>query len=187
MPTRISRKRWPRALVFAVLMLLVVMGWQLEDRYLQPTGWQRPSGQLKNGDYSVARVIDGDTIVLEFNRLRVRLQGIDTPETVDERKPVEPWGPEATDYTQRFLAAADWQVRLEIDGEPVDRYGRHLAFVWHHGRLLNEELVLQGLAHAKTNFDFSEERKARLRQAQQQAQANELGIWSNLAPETKPK
>jgi micrococcal nuclease len=72
---------------------------------------------------------------------------------------------------------ANWRVRLVIDGETVDRYGRQLAFVWHEGRLLNEELVRQGLAHAKTGFDFSKAMKDRLLQAQQEAQESQRGLW----------
>ncbi len=178
MPARIRRKRWPQAITFFLAVLVFIGGWWLEERFLQPPGWQRPQGQLTAGEYDVQRVIDGDTIVLEQNNLRIRLQGIDTPETVKEKTPVEPWGPEASDYTQQFLEASNWRVRLEIDGEPIDRYGRHLAFLWHDGRLLNEELVLQGLARAQTDFDYSPSMKKRLRAAQLQAQTARRGIWS---------
>lgn len=178
MPGRIHRNRWPQAIAYLMILLVFVAGWWLEDRYLEPAGWQRPRGQLSTGEYAVQRVIDGDTIVLVQNNLRVRLQGIDTPEMVRENTPVEPWGPEASDYTKQFIADSNWRVQIVIDGEPVDRYGRHLAFVWHDGRLLNEELVQQGLAKAKTAFDFSQPMKERLRQAQLQAQAAQLGIWN---------
>ncbi len=178
MPGHIRRKRWPRAITLFVTLLLFVIGWWLEGDYLNAPGWQRPQGQLTAGEYEVQRVIDGDTIVLVLNNLRVRLQGIDTPETVKKNSPIEQWGPEASDYTRQFLEESNWRVRLEIDGEAVDRYGRHLAFLWHDGRLLNEELVQQGLARAKTSFDFSQPLKERLRQAQSQAQTARLGIWS---------
>ncbi len=134
-------------------------------------------GQLTSGRYVVERVVDGDTIILEQNQLRVRLQGIDTPETVKPNTPEEAWGREATEYVNQFLQSADWQVRLEIDGEPVDRYGRHLAFVWYEQRLLNEELVAQGLARAKTTFDYSQSMKQRLRAAQLSAQTAKRGLW----------
>lgn len=178
MPSRIYRKRWPQWVASVVVLSLLIGGWWLEERYLKPSGWHRPAGQLTAGEYRVRRVVDGDTLALDPNDLRVRLQGIDTPETVKKNTAVEAWGPEATEYTQKFLQSAQWVVRIEIDGEPVDRYGRHLAFVWHDGRLLNEELVSQGLAHAKTTFDYSDSMKQRLRSAQLQAQANRLGIWS---------
>lgn len=176
---RIRRKRWPRMAGLIIVGLLLVCGWLIEERFLSPPGWQRPHGQLAAGEYDVDRVVDGDTIVLAHGKLRVRLQGIDTPETVAKNKPVEPWGTEASDYTSRFLKTANWKVQLTIDGEPVDRYGRHLAFVWHEGRSLNEELVQQGLARAKTTFDYSQAMKQRLRNAEFQAKSAQRGIWSN--------
>jgi len=178
MPGRIRRKRWPQAITLVFVLLIFLGGWWLEDTYLKPHGWQRPLGQLTSGEYDVQRVIDGDTIVLAESDLRLRLQGIDTPETVKKNTPVEPWGPEASDYTRKFLEASNWRVQLEIDGESVDRYGRHLAFLWHNGRLLNEELVQQGFAYAKTDFDFSQSMKNRLREAQRRARAARRGIWS---------
>jgi len=181
MPSRIHRKRWPQVVAWVVALLLFMGGWWWEERFLREPLWQLGSqqqqGQLKAGEYNVKRVIDGDTLVLEQSELRVRLQGIDTPETVQENRPIEPWGPEASAYTHEFLETAKWQVRIEVDGESVDRYGRHLVFIWHKGRLLNEELVSQGLAHAKTKFNFSESMKDRLRKAQSTAQKNNRGIW----------
>ena len=178
MRKRIHRKRWPQVVTFMMALLVFVVGWWWEERFLQQPGGQEPQVQLAAGDYRVQRVVDGDTLILKLDHLRVRLQGIDTPETVQQNRPIELWGPEASAYTQNFLEAAQWRVRLEFDGEPVDRYGRHLAFIWHAGRLLNEELVSQGLARAKTSFDFSESMKARLRKAQSTAQATGRGIWS---------
>ncbi|MEM8946173.1 MAG: thermonuclease family protein [Planctomycetota bacterium] len=159
------------------MIILFTVVWLVEERFLSPPGWQRPLGQLAAGEYDVERVIDGDTIVLASNQLRVRLQGIDTPETVKPNAQVEAWGDEASAYTTKFVADAGWRVRLEIDGEPVDRYGRHLAFVWSGTRLLNEELVARGLARAKTNFDFSQGLKQRLRRAQADASNSERGLW----------
>lgn len=178
MSGRIYRKSWPQSLALVFAALLVVVGWWAEEYVLAPPGWQRPLGQLVPGDYYVQRVVDGDTIVLRQNKLRVRLQGIDTPETVKPNAAVEAWGEEASAYTRQFLEEADWRVRLEIDGEPTDRYGRHLAFVWHGDRLLNDELVRSGLARAKTTFDFSQPMKQRLRAAESEARAARRGIWS---------
>ncbi len=180
MPGRIYRRRWTQVVFWILSAFVFILGWWWEDRILPQSGWQRTQGQLVTGEYVVSRVIDGDTLVLQQQGLRVRLQGIDTPETVQKNKPVEAWGPEASEYTSQFLDAANWRVRLEIDGEPVDRYGRHLAFVWHEERLLNEELVRYGFAHAKTNYDFSRSMKQRLRQAQVDAQQNQRGLWSGL-------
>ena len=103
----------------------------------------------------VERVVDGDTLVLDGGE-RVRLIGVDTPETVHPNKPVERFGKEASAFTQRMVEGRN--VFLEFDQETAtkDRYGRTLAYVrMEDGRLLNEEIIRQGYGHAYTRFPFS--------------------------------
>jgi micrococcal nuclease len=179
MPRRIHRD--PRSqFVYVILVLLFIgLSWLLEP-YLPtndaPTG---SPGALDNGVYEVLRVVDGDTFLLKKDHLRVRLQGVDTPETVKENNPVEDWGPEAAAFTKDFINDAGMKVDITVDGDGVDQYGRHLAFVWHDGRLLNEELIANGLARAKLAYDYSQRMKDRLRTAQDRARRAKLGIWSN--------
>jgi micrococcal nuclease len=179
MPRRIHRD--PRSqLVYVILLLLFIgLSWWLEP--LLPTNDvpTRSPGALDNGVYEVSRVVDGDTLLLKKDLLRVRLQGVDTPETVKENTAVQDWGPEASEFTQRFIKDAGMKVDITVDGEGVDQYGRHLAFVWYDGRLLNEELIANGLARAKLGYDYSQRMKDRLRTAQDRAQRAKLGIWSN--------
>lgn len=108
----------------------------------------------------------------------MRLIGVDTPETVKPDHPVEPFGPEATQFTRRFLSAG--AVHLKFDDERVDRFGRILAYVWVGDRLLNEELLKVGLARFEPDFHYSEQMKHRFRQAQEEAQRAGIGIWSHL-------
>jgi micrococcal nuclease len=106
----------------------------------------------------------------------VRLIGANTPETVKPRWPVEPWGPEASAFTKRFVAGGD--VRLELDAELHDRYGRILAYVWVGDRMLNEELIRAGLARAELQYRYSAAMKVRFRHAEAEAKAARRGIWS---------
>ncbi len=78
----------------------------------------------------VERVVDGDTFVAAVagRSERIRLIGVDTPETVDPDRPVQPYGREASSFAKHMLS--DRTVRLEGDVEPRDRYGRLLAYVW---------------------------------------------------------
>jgi len=133
---------------------------------------------LAEGRHRVARVVDGDTLLLDSGA-RVRLQGIDTPETVRPDHPVEPWGPEATQFVEQFVQRAGYQVELTFSAERLDQYGRYLAFVWHDDLLLNEELVRAGLAEARLGYRYSGIMKRRLAAAQEQAQAQGRGIWSD--------
>jgi micrococcal nuclease len=82
------------------------------------------------GPVTVRRVIDGDTIEVIYRdrKERVRFIGVDTPETVHPDKPVQPYGPEASDYTKKSLEGKN--IWLEFDVELRDHYGRLLAYIW---------------------------------------------------------
>lgn len=155
--------------------LLIVFQW-----LVLPTPSPRPPGPetLEEGVHKVRRVVDGDTLLLESGA-RVRLEGVDTPETVREDYPVEPWGPEASQFTKNFVRDAGGRVRLSFGNERVDDYGRFLAFVWDEDRLLNEELVRAGLARAQLQWRYSTAMKRRFRLAENAAKREGLGIWSN--------
>ena len=160
----------PAALV-AVLLLVAFRTWSTLQT---PTPTQ---GQplLSEGEYTVARAVDGDTLELASGE-RIRLLSVNTPETVAPNKPVEPWGPEATEFSQAFIAAGP--VRLTFDQERHDRFGRHLAYAWRGELLLNEELIRAGLSKAMTGFPYSRSMKDRFLAAQRQAKRQRLGIWS---------
>jgi micrococcal nuclease len=157
------------ALVILVLVVAIRAVWELAS--------PGPPDALESGMYEVERVVDGDTLLLT-SRARLRLQGVDTPETKKEDHPVEPWGPEAAAFTQAFIEDAAGRVRIEFGPERKDRYGRFLGFVFHDDRLLNEELVREGLARATTQYHFSASMKRRLEKAEDEARAAGRGIWS---------
>lgn len=98
---------------------------------------------------SVKRVIDGDTVVIRINGVdeRVRLIGVDTPETKDPRKPVQCFGEEASAFTKSLLPEGT-PLRLERDVEERDRFGRLLAYVYRldDDLFVNRELVARGYA-----------------------------------------
>ena len=141
-----------------------------------------PPAALAEGVYEVDRVVDGDTLVLT-NHARIRLIGADTPETKKPNHPVEPWGPEATEFTKRFVSGG--RVRLQLDREQQDRYGRFLAYVFVDDQMLNEELIRKGLAKAKTGFPYSQSKKTRFLRAQDEARAAGRAIWSDSQRTTR--
>lgn len=102
----------------------------------------------------VVRVVDGDTIIVAFHdrpdvQHRVRFLSIDTPETVDPRRPVACFGREAAAATERLVRGKS--VLLEKDVTDRDRFNRLLRYVWlEDGRLVNAELVREGYATANT-------------------------------------
>ena len=95
----------------------------------------------------VQRVVDGDTFVASVNgrRERVRVIGVDTPESVDPNRPDEPFGEEASNFAKHYLNGRT--VRMAGDVEPRDRYGRMLAYVWlADGTFWNALLAAEGYA-----------------------------------------
>ncbi len=129
----------------------------------------------------VERAVDGDTLLLEGGE-RVRLIGVDTPESVDPRRPVERYGKRAAEFTKGLVEGR--RVRLESDRGTLarDRYGRTLAYVYlPDGRMLNLELLREGYAVAYTRFPFV--RMAEFRSAEREARARGKGLWSGWSAE----
>jgi micrococcal nuclease len=127
----------------------------------------------------VLRVVDGDTIVVSPNE-RVRLIGVDTPETAHPVKAVQCFGREAKEFTRRM---ADGQtVRLVLDQSNAvrrhrDKYGRILAYVYlEDGTQLNADLIRRGYAHAYTRFPFRY--IVEFRALEREARRQEVGLWS---------
>ncbi len=162
---RHSRSSILSTLVAGVFVLGLAYLWH-QPRATPPT--RGPEERL------CVRAIDGDTLELEGGE-RVRLIGVDTPETVDPRRPEEPFGREASAFTRG--QAEGRRVRLEFDAETVDAYGRTLAYVYlPDGTLLNSELIRRGYGHAYTRFPFRNERE--FVALEREARAARRGLWA---------
>jgi micrococcal nuclease len=131
----------------------------------------------------VTRHVDGDTVELQIenpppplkNVEKIRMIGVDTPETVHPNMDVEFFGKEASDFTKNALLGKP--VFLAFDWETRDKYGRLLAYIYlADGSCHNAELIRQGYAHAYTRFPFQfiEE----FRNLEQQARAAKRGLWA---------
>lgn len=131
-------------------------------------------------DALVAKVIDGDTIDVDipgFGRERVRLIGIDTPETVKRGQETECFGPEATQRLVELLPIGT-NVRLERDVEARDPYERLLAYVYVGNDMVNLRLAQEGFARAMSippNTAFTADFARVVAQAKRQA----TGLWAN--------
>lgn len=128
---------------------------------------------------TVVDVSDGDTIEVRFDDgpvERVRLLGIDTPETVHPDRPVECWGPEASART-RALTPPGSEVLVRRDQEVRDRFGRLLLYVWRSdGLFVNATLLAEG--HARTMFFApNHAHRAELSAAAAEARRQGLGLW----------
>lgn len=125
--------------------------------------------------YRVARVVDGDTLLLAGGR-RVRLLGVDTPETKHPDRPAESFGAEATQFSTDFANGRD--VRLVFDRERLDVYGRVLAWVFVDGQCLNLALVEAGLSPAVLRSPLRPDLRKALVDAEAQAKEVGVGLWS---------
>ncbi len=120
----------------------------------------------------VVHVSDGDTIVVELEgrKERVRLIGVDAPE-----KAQKPWGPRAKAFTMALVLGKT--VRLELDVQERDKYGRLLAYVFIDGTFVNLELLKAGYAVLYTVPPNVKHVQA-FRQAQVEAREKGVGVWS---------
>jgi micrococcal nuclease len=126
----------------------------------------------------VQRVVDGDTFIatVRNRRERVRIIGVDTPESVDPNRPDEPFGEEASNFAKHYLDGET--VRLAGDAEPRDRYGRMLAYVWlEDGTFWNALLAAEGYAQQLTippNVTYA----SLFRRLVSEARQHDRGLWA---------
>ncbi|MFH0754320.1 MAG: thermonuclease family protein [Candidatus Omnitrophota bacterium] len=147
---------------------------------------------------AVVYVYDGDTVKLA-NGEKVRLLGIDTPESSENKKLIRDvqrsgksvqeilqMGHLSAGYTRSFLAGR--RVRLEFDIERRDKYGRLLAYVYRvsDGLFINAEIIKNGFAYPMTippNVRYADIFKKLFRQARE----GRRGLWSRFTPDSSGK
>ncbi len=174
----------------ALLIVAVLAGLGIADR----RGWfgrtEEPDFAKYDGkSFLVPHVSDGDTLDVDVpdgthQHTRIRLWGVDTPETVKPNTPVQHFGPEASAFTKKV--AMGQAVRLELN--PVhtrDKYGRLLAYVYlPDGRMLNRVLVEEGYGYADPRFEHKY--KAEFHRLQNDAKAARRGLWKDIKPSDLP-
>jgi len=155
-----------------------------------------------NKTFTVLRVVDGDTLDLDVEDLlthnrhtRVRLWGVDTPETHDRHTSKDSshrqgssgmyYGPEASAFTKGLVL----QERVRVQLEPVEKsrgtYGRLLAYIFlPDGRMLNEELLKEGYGYADERYSHMHRRD--FAAWEQEARREHRGLWQHVKPEQMP-
>ena len=136
------------------IIILVIAGLAYffggESLFLNNENKSNDSGSQDFVSGVVVRAVDGDTAVIKVDgqERRVRLLGVDTPETVHPNKPVQFYGKEASRFTKDSLNGR--RVWLEYDANPQDRYQRHLAYVWlENPKTINEASIRESMFNAR--------------------------------------
>jgi micrococcal nuclease len=181
-----------RGLVLVLLLVVLLAGC---DGYLEGGGGRagKAPAELATSDAEraawpdppkdaltakVQRVVDGDTFIatVRSQRERVRVIGVDTPESVDPNRPDQPFGEEASTFAKHYLDGET--VQLAGDAEPRDRYGRMLAYVWlRDGTFWNALLAAEGYAQQLTippNVTYA----SLFRRLVGEARRNDRGLWA---------
>lgn len=144
--------------------------------------------------YKVIKVVDGDTISVDIDGKTesIRLIGINTPETVDPRKPVECFGKEASAKAKELLSNKEVQLEFDPTQGERDKYNRLLAYVFlANGTSFNKYMISEGYAYEYT-YDIPYKYQAEFKQAQKDAEANQKGLWApgvcekEIEPESEP-
>jgi micrococcal nuclease len=175
------------AAVLAVLALIVTIrvAWGSREGVsappvIDPGPVESPQIPAVAFSASVVRVIDGDTFLARVGSgpdIRVRVIGIDTPETVKPNTPVRCYGPQASAFTKHLLPAGTVVRAAHEGGGDVDRYGRQLWDVWlPDGRFLESVLAASGAARAYP-FPPQTEHAPLLAELAAQAQQSQRGLW----------
>lgn len=133
--------------------------------------------------HRVTRVVDGDTVVvsIEGKETKVRLIGVDTPETVHPQKPVEAYGKEASSFLKNLLEGESVHLEYESGPSRLDKHGRTLAYLYRSpDRLfINLEIIRQGYGHAYTKYPF--QHMELFRSSERVAREAGKGLWGQGA------
>lgn len=174
--SELKHKRIVKAIVVGALLLVIYAATVLGVNITDGLGsiYSTPPAP---GYYRVVEVADGDTftVIMSGREQEVRLVGVDTPETHHPSKPVQCYGPEASQFTTDLIEGE--AIRLEADARQPnrDQYDRLLRYAYlQDGRELNEVLVKRGYALAT---DFNTEKEQLLKNLQAEARVQQVGLW----------
>lgn len=188
-----------RQKLLAVSALVIFSAFALLDHAVYYNTAPPRFAQSRDRDYSkyhrktfrVVNVVDGDTIDINqpdngYLHTRIRLLGVDTPETKNPNQPIMHYGIEAFLATQEWTLEQKVTILLDELSPTRDKYGRLLCHVQLPDKtLLNERLVSDGYAYADLRFEHSFYRT--YRQLGNKAMKKNAGLWQNVTPDQLPE
>jgi micrococcal nuclease len=166
-------KRRLRKLITSLFVLLLMA----LVYYTQPKQTENTGPQVL-GTYRVIAYADGDTITVDMNGTpeRIRMVGVDTPETKKPDAPAQCYANEAAKFTSDKLTNASVRLEADTKSDNRDRYSRLLRYVFlQDNTMLNKKLIEDGYGFAYTQFPF--DKKAEFIAAQESARLQKKGLW----------
>lgn len=144
---------------------------------------QKNIQNISSDEARIDRVVDGDTVVALFQNNtseKIRIIGMNAPESVDPRKEVQCYGKEASAHLRDLIQGKI--VRLERDDsqQNKDKYGRLLRHVFLSDLNIAESMIKDGYAYEYT-YSAAYKYQKIFKIAQQEAQKNEAGLWQRDA------
>lgn len=136
------------------------------------------------GLYRVVSVSDGDTIKVLIDKKieTIRLIGVDTPETVDPRRPVQCYGKEASNFTKKSLSNQNVKLESDIISGDRDKYKRLLRYVFlEDGQNFNQVLIEEGYGHEYTYNSIPYRYQEIFKKSETNARENSRGLWASDA------
>ena len=181
-------------MVVAATNVTVELNPQFREYWQQATAFTNPLtpelqakiGQKDERGFEYAYIqeaVDGDTVRLSDGR-KLRYVGMDTPELHHPSKGEQCFGQKA--YEQNKKLVEHQLVSLEKDVSETDKYGRLLRYVWFGDKLVNQQLVADGYAVARS-FPPDISRQDELRSAEKTAREQSLGLWGDCTVDPKTK
>lgn len=177
--------------LFAAVILDRFAGRNLRENALRKN-IAGPDADRYHGDFfSVLRVIDGDTLDIDLpdgdsSYTRLRLLGVDTPETKDSRYDVMYFGPEAENFSRSLCENQAVRILIDTQSPSRDRYNRLLCYVvFADGTVLNELLIEKGYGYADLRFPHSRYRK--FVSLMEEAARNRQGLWKDAGIRDLPQ
>lgn len=175
-----SKRKIIHILILLVFFLISYAFEQLSSQ-TKDTSFPTPTSAVLgvHSDATVVKVVDGDTIDIlkNNNKERIRLLGINTPETVDPRKSVQCFGEQASNKAKELLENKSIKMESDPTQGDKDKYGRLLRYIYlENGTFVNLVLIQEGFAYEytyDTPYKFQKEFKA----AQKNAEAQKKGLW----------
>ena len=191
-----SRRNRTAIIVVAVLLVAAIIWFDHtgHTRFVQPGSKKHiPAADIRKyhaKTFTVIYVVDGDTLDIDipdgkYDKTRIRLWGVDTPETKSEKYGVMYFGPQASEFTTKVALGKKVTVYLD-SARTRGKYGRLLAYVkLADGEFLNEVLITEGYGYSDLRFSHSFYNK--YKQLQASARRNKKGLWKEVRQDQLPE